>query len=369
MKMKRFLAGLLSAAMILGSTMTAFAADGDHAQEDATSANKGGVSADGKVEGWADTDVFEVRIPTINKADLAMIIDPQKLINETNGAAHGGATFSNSTLFFNNGGNYSDTTNTFTITNLSAVSINVGLSVTVSDNGAISLNSTSANATGPSIWLAVSTNNTSDSPAVKTDFTAAGRTVLEDGCNIDEIVKKAPDGVYKITYEATKYAYKADKSDMTKFKTLEFSIKGAAVSKNAAGETISYKDVVGVKPVLNVVWDIKAVGGEATELVCTKITNTSGSTTYATKADLATRLKSGAVVFNVSAADATTIKGLTADRIVIDGKDYSYSYASTTNTTSDGYAYTLVGFTASNASVVEVYYKVSGADYVVKITL
>ena len=82
MRTKRFLSVVLSAAMIAGSSVTAFAATAT------TSPAHGTLTGKGSMEGIVDLDVFRVDVPTTPTSgvtDLDFIMDPQELIKATDG--------------------------------------------------------------------------------------------------------------------------------------------------------------------------------------------------------------------------------------------------------------------------------------------
>lgn len=102
-----------------------------------------------------------------------------------------------------------------------------------------------------------------------------------------------------------------------------------------------------------------------TTITGVKITDASGTKTYSTAAALATQIKSYGVAFVVG-EDDPDLSGLTASKIVIDGKEYEFTTSDASAANSDKKAYKPSGFTAASASKIEVHY---GADYVIKYTL
>jgi len=119
MNIKRFLAVALATTMVLGSTMTAFAANSD---TDASGTLTG--TGAGAQEGFVDTNVTKVLIPTTESVDAALgfKIDPQRLIQETDKAAYADYTFpeaaSDTGVYFLTGSKeYSNTSSTFYVAN------------------------------------------------------------------------------------------------------------------------------------------------------------------------------------------------------------------------------------------------------------
>lgn len=106
-----------------------------------------------------------------------------------------------------------------------------------------------------------------------------------------------------------------------------------------------------------------------TEVNGVRVTNGSGATTYSTGADVANRLKSGAVQFVLDSSTATAVKtgSIAVTKIEIDGTEYTPTGApnSSANADSDGKTYSVTGFTASSVTTIKVFY---GTDLVVKYT-
>lgn len=102
-----------------------------------------------------------------------------------------------------------------------------------------------------------------------------------------------------------------------------------------------------------------------TDITGVKITDATGTKIYNTADGLAARIKSYGVTFVVG-EDDPDLSELTATKIVIDNKEYTFTKSEATAANSDKKVYTLNGFTASSAKVIEVHY---GSDYIIKYTL
>ncbi len=87
MRTNRFLAVLLAATMVFGSTVTSFAATDP--TESAT--GSGEATGSGAAEGYVNTNVVKVVLPTTTTTTFAFIMDPQKMLETTNGARLGTA--------------------------------------------------------------------------------------------------------------------------------------------------------------------------------------------------------------------------------------------------------------------------------------
>ena len=91
----------------------------------------------GEVEGSIDKDVYEVVLPAVTDEIFDFIIDPYKLLNNTNGVAYGEQTFrEDTTLFFKRSDgttkeDYSNVSDPVTITNMSSKAINVSVDISM----------------------------------------------------------------------------------------------------------------------------------------------------------------------------------------------------------------------------------------------
>lgn len=279
MKLKKLMALGLTATMIMGSSVVAFA------DEATVSPATGNVTGAGKLEGTVDTDVFNVVLPTTTADTLKFTLDPEGLIKATSNAAYSGATFGEGTLFFQtSSNNYTNTSQALSITNKSAVDVDVKLtaSITGADGITLSEDKTFADDTSASMYMAIKTGRDE-------------KAITEDGLTYAATINKAPDGAYEYKYtQGTGYSYelKADTSSIT-FEKLEFSLTGAS---NSAGD---WSELASVTPSVNVTWDVqkhsdsptfsstslgvidytKGSGNDALESI-TKIEMTNSSGTY-----------------------------------------------------------------------------------------
>ena len=83
-KFKRAMAITLAATMVIGSSVTAFAADDGHSS-----------TGTGSNEGHVDKHVISVTLPTVpaNSTPFNYTVDPERLVPETNGVRYGSTTF------------------------------------------------------------------------------------------------------------------------------------------------------------------------------------------------------------------------------------------------------------------------------------
>ena len=328
MKTRKILAALMAMSMVAAMSPMSASAIGT---ETVTSAPASGTGeANGSFEGKVDTDVFHVVLPTITN-ELNFIMDPQGLIKETmansTNTKYTSKKFGTGTLFFLNatdkqdGNDYSNTSDKLTITNKSSFDVDVEISATVSGNGVVALtsDSTFANDTSASLYLALK-----DVPADGSDATVAPITA-ENGATLTATITGAP-SQYEVVYDNSKYAANngygyALKSTATGFKTYEFQLTGAT---NSAGDWSEVgTDVV---PKATVVWN---VAKHVDSYLSTKTVSASANTVTIT-----------------SAANGATVNSLT----FVNG-DFSSTLAAGTFYTVNGDVYTFTTKMTASANV------------------
>lgn len=153
-RFKSVVAVIMSAAMIMGSSVMAMAAD---------SGSKT-LSGNGTWEGHMDKSVFNVTLPTAAADTFDFKFDPEKLISQTNNARYSAETFDSTarTVYFLNKDNtespiWKDKSTTVSTANLSSVSVDLTAKVTVTSANGITFVSENAALTGTdrSMWLAL----------------------------------------------------------------------------------------------------------------------------------------------------------------------------------------------------------------------
>lgn len=248
LEFRRFSALVLTTVMVTISPMSASAT--------AEGLGEGNETGVGEVEGSVNTDIYQVVLPTVGNSAFDFIIDPQGLINKTNGAAYDGKTFEeNSTLFFKRtdggaGVDYSSTSDVITITNMGSNDIDVSLHISVSPESLAGIRLTDDRGfiddTSASIYMAL----------------IDGENVVPigpDGITMDVTVSAAPDEAYEYGYdrEQGEYTYqlKEDRHDI-EFRSYSFQLTGAA---NGNGD---WSQLTEAKPQLTVSWRIVSKEGE-----------------------------------------------------------------------------------------------------------
>lgn len=250
---KRFLALTAVAAMVL-APCTAFATDS------VTSPAIGGESGDGKVEGWVNKEVFTVVLPTVQDGALDFILDPQGLIKDTtnsgsgeNEGAYSGKKFGVGTLFFKHavqvdGKDYTNTSDTLTITNKSSIPVDVKVDVVATgDAVAFTTDAAFTESTNAEVYLAIQDLATDNAICIDPETETATLTAQ---------LKEVDAQFFEVKYENGQYTYKLKTtggpatSDLDK---IEFVLTGAA---NPNGD---WSSLTNINPGVDVVWTVSAV--------------------------------------------------------------------------------------------------------------
>lgn len=240
---KRFMAAVLTLAMTIGIPVTASAQE--LGEEDKT-----GV---GDVEGTVKQDIYQVVLPTVTDDVFDFIIDPQGLINKTNGAAYDGKKFEeNSTLFFKRSDgkvteDYTSSSDAITITNMGSVAVKVSLNISIAPEslGGIVLTGDKefTDDKNASLYMAL-VDGEKETP------------LGTEGISMEVTVNAAPEDAYEYRYDSERelytYQMKEDVSGI-EFPSYSFQLTGAA---NGKGDWSKLTKEV---PNINVSWSITPV--------------------------------------------------------------------------------------------------------------
>lgn len=208
---KRIGVGAIVVSLVVGSSITAFAAP------DGT----GGSTGTGGIEGIVKTDVYTAVLPT-QTADTTYkyIADPQGLIRKTDAAKYSGASFGEGSVFFaNKDGSYSNTSDAAKIVNQSSKNLSVTVTATATADtttGAATI-ATSSTFTGTDkeVYLGIK-----DSVEGNTE-----KPLTSSGTTMTAVLGAAPEDAYEYSYDETKgYGY-ALKSDVSNFNFAEYSFQ------------------------------------------------------------------------------------------------------------------------------------------------
>jgi hypothetical protein len=240
--LKKKVAVLLTGAMVLGMTTTAFAETGSV-----------DTSGTGQLEGHVSRNVVDVTLPTDDNNAFDFIMDSEGLIQETEAAAYSGYTFPNKqgdgyVYFLNGDKTYGNDSTEFIVSNNSSVSVNVTVKAkAVFDNpeatGNVTLVGSKGEATGDKaklyLGLVVSGNETKPI------------TVSEASTKVELAGK--PDNYY-VSYNGVgaepKYQLKLkDAKNKLTWETVGFKVEGATNEvENAQGV---------IAPKLQLTWEFE----------------------------------------------------------------------------------------------------------------
>ncbi len=237
-KFKKIVAAALTATLILGNVVTAFAAD------TTTSANNGGTSGNGTSEGHVNKHVTSVVLPTVadGATPFAYTMDLERLVQETNGAKYGTATFpekgADTGVYFMTGENkYENTSQVLTVSSQSSadVTLNVEVKVVATETDVELVSAVpAATVSQPQLYLALQVGSEDPVAVLANDTVSKVVTIAGVPANF-ETTWDAEDEVYKY----------APKADATGWNTTTISITGAASKASAEGLTA---------PTLQVTW-------------------------------------------------------------------------------------------------------------------
>ena len=235
------------AAVVMAAVMTAVFPAAVSAEDLGQGDEKTGV---GEVEGSVKQDIYQVMLPTVTDNMFDFIIDPQGLINKTDGAAYDGKKFEEGgTLFFErkDGGveeDYSSMSDAIKITNRSSMAIDVAVEVHVEADSLKGITLTDdkefKDDTGASLYLALTDGEETVPIGV-------------DGVSMTVSVDAAPEGAYEYSYdeETGEYSYEMS-SDLSgiEFPEYSFQLVGAANEKG------DWSELKGAVPKITVSWKI-----------------------------------------------------------------------------------------------------------------
>lgn len=247
-KLKKVLAGMLAATMVLGMSMTAFASGtGD------TPAKTGGTSGEGSSEGHVEKEVQNVVLPTVPTGAgslFAYKMDPERLIQETEGEKYADFTFpakdSDTGVYFLVGDKeYANTSKTIQVINKSScnVTLTVKVKATASAGGKdITLATGSTPSTSAAeLYLGLKVGN--DSQVVSATEATVTKTIAGTPTNFETAVENG------------NYVYR-EKADATTWKAMNLSMTGAVSSYKIAADTTA--------PTVDITWEWEKAAESAT---------------------------------------------------------------------------------------------------------
>lgn len=281
MKSKKFLALSLCAAMVVGSSMTVFAAD------------QGGSGAgSGEVQYMATSDVFSVVLPTSSGTTFDYLLDPDGLIEATHGDRYSGKTFDDGkTVYFLHasrvdgtvGGtagtancDYSDTSDAITVINKSTQAVDLTVNAKIAAaNGVTMAASADMSGEGENLYMAlVGNDGTNDTTKVLTTDGVELTASIGADANAYEVKWIAPDGDQPGRYEK-QLTTAAQASDYAGFKSYTFKLTGTCKANDAALTALKENP-----PKIDLTWSVKDFTvTDAAPSIATRTYTLSSSTT------------------------------------------------------------------------------------------
>lgn len=236
-KMKKGVALALTAAMVLGGSMTAFA-------EDPVTSGTGSTSGAGTSEGHVEKEKLNVVLPTIasGSTPFAYKMDPERLIQETNGGKYDGVTFpaadaDTGVYFLTAEKTYANTSNTLQAINKSSCDIDLTVTYKATAN---------ADATKdiPLVESAPASSETAAKLYLGLIIGSETKALSTTEANIKKTISGSPNN-FETAVKDGAYAYQ-EKADASTWKAMNIAMTGAVNNKAIAGDTTA--------PTIDVTW-------------------------------------------------------------------------------------------------------------------
>lgn len=251
-KTKKMVALALAASMVMGSLVTAFA--------DETPA---GTTGSGTLEGHVNREVVNMVLPTVanGSTPFAYTMDPERLIQDTEGAKYEDFTFPENTTespdtgvyFLTGEKTYENSSNVLQAINKSSCPVTLTVKVKATEIDAAKditlVTSPSTSTTAAELYLALKVGSTTQ--AVSKTETTITKTVGGTAGNFETTVK---DKEGSTTGEKV-YVYQ-EKADATNWKAINISMTGAVNNYQVSADTTA--------PTVDVTWSYAKAADTAT---------------------------------------------------------------------------------------------------------
>lgn len=320
MKSKKAIALSLCAAMIIGSSMTAFAAD-QSGQDEGT----------GEVQYMATSDVFSVVLPTDAGTTFDYLLDPDGLIAKTGGARYTGKAFDDGkTVYFLHGSkvdgtvggtagtancDYTDTSDAITVTNKSteAVDLTVTAKIAAADGVKMAAAAGMSNE-GENLYMAlVGNDGTNDTVKPLTADTEGVKLTATIGADANAYeVKWIPAAGDKPGRYEKQLTTAAQATDYTGFKSYTFKLTGACKANDAALTALKENP-----PKIDLTWSVKDFTQKDTApSIATKSYTVAANTPVEITVDLGAGTKKATAVTSVAWKEGGNMELLDVDNMV-----------------------------------------------------
>ncbi len=236
---KKFVALALSATMIVGGSMTAFAAAPTEGSQDGSGSN----------EGHVNKEIVDVLIPTTTTTSFAYTMDPERLITATDAAKYAeGTTFpigddDTGVYFLTATNTYANTSNKVQAINKGAVAqmLTVTAKLTASEGGkdiAVLTEAPDSEATTPGLYLAAKV------AGVTNALSTTGSSWI--------INVPGNEGNYEVAVKDGAYVFQKKTSGLTPWKAADIEVTGAVTNGIAVEDGTT-------APKITLTWKFEAV--------------------------------------------------------------------------------------------------------------
>ncbi len=340
MSKKKVMALLLAVTMVMGSSITVFAAEGD---------NTGSTQGAGTSEGHVDKEVLNVILPTIasGTTPFAYTMDPERLIQGTDASKYAEGTVfpdaaTDTGVYFLVGENqYANTSNTLQAINRSSCDVTFTVKVKTTQNTAkdIALADSDTPATDSAeLYLGLKVGQTSQ--VVSATEATVTKTVAGTPANFEIAVDENKAYVYR------------EKESATTWKAIDISMTGAVSKFAIAADTTA--------PTVEVTWSYaKAAEGATVDTADQVEYNVTPVIDYENATAMNLNKGSSAVYANYSDLGFTSAD-ITSCVVKVDSADY----AEITPVESDTALKITISDDWSSASSVKIYVVTSDEVYV-----
>lgn len=304
-KGKKILAFVAAMAMVMAPTTTWAAQSPAQTTGDAANA--------GAVEGVVDKNYVSYVAPTVSDNVFDFVLDPQLLIENTDGTSVNGntpvVTEASASVYFKNGSNYATSSDALTVVNKGSGEISVSVTATLeldATGAAINVVTGAANATDGSLNLNIHLDQVTGGSATAS-LEKDSDAVTKSALTLDVTAAGADASDFEVTKTAGKYEYVPKNADVSG-DSVGFVFRGECNTDESA----DWSKVKDMSATFDVVWDVKASSGTTTAYA------------YYYEADGGTYIAKGAFDADGNSANPGFVNA-NITNFKIDGKDCTFT--------------------------------------------
>lgn len=253
-KGKKILAFVAAMAMVMAPTTTWAAQSPAQTTGDAANA--------GAVEGVVDKNYVSYVAPTVSDNVFDFVLDPQLLIENTDGTSINGntpvVTEAGASVYFKNGSNYATSSDALTVINKGSGEISVSVTATLeldATGAAINIVTGAANATDGSLNLNIRLDQVTGGAATAS-LEAVADSTTKSALDLEVTAAGANPDDFEVTKTAGKYEYVPKNADVSG-DSVGFVFRGECNTDESA----DWSKVKDMSATFDVVWDVKAASG------------------------------------------------------------------------------------------------------------